>query len=219
MKKYFITGTDSGIGKTYICEGLLHAFNRSGLATIGLKPVASGCVLTADGWRNQDACRLQKAANIALPYQQVNPVALPLPVAPHIAAAHVGKRVNRQELIQACQPALSTAADVAIIEGVGGWSVPLNESEMMSDFVVDLNVPVILVVGMRLGCINHALLTYEAICASRVTICGWIANCIDPTMLQVEENISTLLTHIKIPFLGKIAYGTQPRKIIFHLLP
>lgn len=191
-KRFFIAGTDTGVGKTYIACKLLSAFNQQGLSTVACKPVASGCEITKQGLRNGDALHLMQAASIKLPYHEVNPIALQLPIAPHIAAQRSKQKITVEKLINMCQPILNCKADVLIFEGVGGWYVPLNDTETMADFVKALDLSVILVVAIRLGCLNHALLTYRAIKANGVNFHGWIANRIDANMLAAEENVKTL---------------------------
>ncbi len=158
MKRFFITGTDTNIGKTYISRGLLKLFNLQGYLTIAIKPIASGCEIIQGELYNQDALTLQQAANILLPYNTVNPICFSPPVAPHLAAQQINQIITVSSIVKQCQSALSTVADVCLIEGVGGWSVPLNQNETTADLLNALAAKVILVVGMRLGCLNHALL-------------------------------------------------------------
>lgn len=192
-KTFFITGTDTGVGKTFVACALLRAFAAKGNSTLGLKPVAAGCIETADGLRNDDALALIDASTLKLPYAQVNPLALVAAVAPHIAAAREEKRLRASQLTGLVRGATMQArADVTLIEGAGGWRVPLNERETFADIVRELNVPVILVVGLKLGCINHALLTAEAIRRDGLVLAGWVANCMDADMDAREENIATL---------------------------
>lgn len=216
MKCYFVTGTDTGVGKTHISEGLLHVLNQEGLLTIGLKPIASGCLHTPEGYRNTDAVTLQSAASVYLPYEYVNPFAFKDPIAPHIEAELIGKCLTSERLLRVCKPALSANAEIGIIEGIGGWFVPLNDHETMADFVKALNVPVILIVGMRLGCLNHTLLTCEAIQAMGIKLAGWVANCINPEMLMLEANILALESRIEAPLLAKVDYGVRPEEIQFQ---
>jgi dethiobiotin synthetase len=191
-KRFFIAGTDTGVGKTYIACKLLESFNQQGLSTVACKPVASGSEMTKQGLRNEDALHLMQAASIKLPYHEVNPIALQPPIAPHIAAEQVNQKITVEKLITACQPVLNCKADVLVVEGVGGWYVPLNDNETMADFVKALDLSVILVVAIWLGCLNHALLTYHAIRACDVEFQGWVANRIDNDMLAAEENVKTL---------------------------
>lgn len=195
----FITGTDTGVGKTYISTRLLNHYNEQGLKTIGLKPVATGCDLLNGKLYNDDALALQQAASIKLDYDWVNPFAFEPPIAPHIAAMQENKSITIASLSEKLMHALNTPADIRIIEGAGGWLLPLNERETMADFVAQENFAVILVVGMRLGCLNHALLTAHAIHTAKVNCIGWIANCIDPNMPHLQENIATLKQRLTIP--------------------
>lgn len=206
----FITGTDTNIGKTYVTTGLLQQLKQQGYATIGLKPLSSDCSLNSEGkLRNEDACSLQQAASINLPYEVVNPFAFAPPIAPHIAAVAEGITLTVDQLNEKLKPALDHIADFCLIEGVGGWRMPLNQQETMADFVKENNFPVILVVGLRLGCLNHSILTAQAILSDNVSLMGWIANCIDPHMEFVDENIEMLQSWIKAPLLGKVGYNQE----------
>ncbi|MCX7122634.1 MAG: dethiobiotin synthase [Gammaproteobacteria bacterium] len=199
--RFFITGTDTGIGKTYFSGQLLQHLNAQGQQTIALKPLASGCERTEIGLRNEDACLLQKAASIHLPYEKINPFAFEAPIAPHIAADLNKTAITAKKLAKACLPALNQPADFYLIEGAGGWQVPLNRDETWSDFVKAIQAKVILVVGMRLGCINHALLSVESILQSGCHLVGWVANCMPPSMPHLQENIRYLTQKIKAPLL------------------
>jgi dethiobiotin synthetase len=187
----FVTGTDTGIGKTYVAERLIRGFAAAGWRTVGMKPIAAGTDDTADGPRNDDALALAQAGNVDVPYELTNPYALPMPVSPHLAARRAGVSVDLDR-IRAAYRALAERADVVIVEGAGGWHAPLSDKLSMADLARGLQIPALLVVGMRLGCLNHALLTAQAIEASGVADCGWIANRIDPHMLLADENIATL---------------------------
>lgn len=205
---YFITGTDTGVGKTFVACALLRAFAAQQRSTLGLKPVAAGCVQTADGLRNDDALALAAAATVKLPYAQVNPFALAAPLAPHIALALEGKRIRVAQLAGLVRGATMQArADVTLIEGAGGWRVPVNEQETLADLARELKTPVILVVGLRLGCINHTLLTAEAIRRDGLVLAGWVANAVDGDMLAREENIATLRSALAAPLLGIVPHG------------
>ena len=208
--KFFIAGTDTNIGKTYISVGLLKAFNQQGLSTLGIKPIASGCFMRNHQLYNEDALALQEASSIKLDYQAINPFAFEPPIAPHIAAQQINCELNLQTLADRIQPTLSQPADICIIEGVGGWYVPLNTRETMADFVIQHSLPVILVIGIRLGCINHGLLTCKAIERDGIDIAGWIANCLQPDMLFCQENIDTLRNWLRVPFIGAVNYQDRP---------
>lgn len=206
-RRLFITGTDTDVGKTYAAVELLKYFANQQLTTVGLKPVASGCQWHTDGWRNDDALQLQQHATFFLPYEWVNPFAFEFPIAPHIAAQLEQQSLTVSHIVKACAPALKQAADIGIIEGAGGWCLPLTHSETMADVVGAWGAAVILVVGMRLGCLNHALLTEQVILSDeRVALVGWIANCVTESMPYLAENIATLQARMRSPYLGMIPY-------------
>jgi dethiobiotin synthetase len=198
---FFITGTDTGIGKTRVSLGLMVALQAKRYKVAGMKPVASGCEQTTQGLRNEDALLLQKQASIALPYELVNPYAFEPAIAPHIAAAQQQLRMDMDHVLD-CYQELTRQVDVVVVEGVGGWMVPINESGTVADLAQRLELPVINVVGIRLGCINHALLTIKAIQSSGVGFKGWIANHIEPSIECAEEIIQTLAERIDSPLLG-----------------
>ncbi len=201
-KTFFVTGTDTDAGKTFISAALLHKANSEGLRTLALKPVASGSELQDGALRNSDALILQAAMSEDMDYEQVNPYAFQPAIAPHIAAEQAGSRLAASRLAGFCRGALFTPHDFSLIEGAGGWRVPLNERENFSDLAREMNLPVILVVGLRLGCINHALLTIEAIASDGLQLAGWVANHVDPNMTCMDENFVTLKTRIRAPYLG-----------------
>lgn len=222
--KYFVTGTDTGIGKTYISVGLLNAINHLGYTTIGMKPLASGAFGINHHLYNQDALDLKEASSIQLDYQYINPFVFAAPVAPHLAAAKAGTSLSLQEIILKSQHALDYACDIHLVEGVGGWVIPFNDHETMIDFVSHYQMNVILVVGIRLGCINHAMLTYQAIKHAHLPIAGWVANCFDHYELQQIEPhdiIATLQNWLDIPYLGMVPYRQKPEHYlkITNLLP
>ena len=203
-KVLFITGTDTDIGKTLIATGLLEAANSQGKKTAAIKPVAAGCSDTGEGPQNEDALMLQAAASAELSYQQVNPVALNEPMAPHIAAKEQGKRLSAGRLTGFCRGITMLPVDLVVIEGAGGWRVPINNRESMAEIPKQLNAEVVLVVGLKLGCINHALLTAQAIRSDGLKIAGWVANTMDEDMLRLDKNIDTLKQLINEPCLGVI---------------
>jgi len=205
-KRFFITGTDTEVGKTYVSCELLKHYNNKNLSTVALKPIASGC---NDNMQNADALLLQENSSIKLSYDQVNPFAFKEPIAPHIAAQKTGVELSSNNIIESIKPQLNTSSDVIIIEGAGGWDVPLNHQETYSSVVKALDLNVILVVGMKLGCINHAILSAKAILNDDVRLVGWIANCIDPEMSCLNENIDTLKAMLAVPCLGVIKYGNS----------
>ena len=191
MPAVFIAGTDTGVGKTHAACTLLHALRGAGYAACGMKPVASGCVETPDGLRNDDALALQAASSSVLPYASVNPVALRDPLSPHLAAAHDGVEISLAPLRTAFDR-LRAAHPCVVVEGVGGWLVPLAPQLFAAYIAKQWQLPVILVVGLRLGCLNHALLSARAIVADGCRLLGWIGNCIDPAMDALEENLAAL---------------------------
>jgi dethiobiotin synthetase len=204
-KAFFIAGTDTNVGKTLVAAGLLVAAKNHGLTTAALKPIAAGCEKTEAGLRNEDALLLQSVITTPLVYEQINPVALQAAIAPHIAAQQEKRVLSADRLAGFCRGSLNQA-DITLVEGAGGWRVPLNPQETMADLARVLNLPVILVVGMRLGCISHALLTIEAIRNDGVPLAGWVANCVDADMPVLQENIHSLAARIPAPCLGVIPY-------------
>lgn len=191
--KFFVTGTDTDAGKTWVSCRMLEAARDAGIRCYGLKPVAAGCDESPEGLRNDDALRLMSASTEKLPYELVNPVALREPVAPHLAARNEGKRLMLGRVAGYVRGALNThRADLVLVEGAGGWRVPLNDREYLSGLARELELPVMLVVPMRLGCINHALLTAEAVMRDGCRLAGWIANVMEPDMPLLAENIETL---------------------------
>lgn len=196
---YFVTGTDTGVGKTFVSLQLLRYFEKQGLSTLALKPIASGCETTPNGLVNEDALALQAAANIKLPYHEVNPFAFLPPIAPHIAAKQTSVHLSVSTLTQTLTPILQTPADIKLIEGAGGWLLPLNETETLADYIETLNANIILVVKMQLGCLNHALLTAKNIQDRALSLAGWVANTIGEPMPHLNENIETLSKHFNMP--------------------
>lgn len=204
---FFVAGTDTEVGKTYIATALLRAAAAQGMSTLALKPVAAGCEDTAEGLRNEDALRLLQVMTVKEPYEQINPVALREPLSPHLAARHEGVEISVQGLADHCRRMLETPADFAVVEGAGGWRVPLNAREDMSDLARALGLPVILVVDMKLGCLNHALLTAEAIERDGLVLAGWIANQRQPQPMSARaENLQTLVQRLGAPCLGQVDY-------------
>ena len=199
---YFITGTDTGVGKTVITLGLMQHFQQQGKTVAAMKPVASGCEQTPAGLRNDDAVQLLQQSSICLDYDQVNPYAFEPAIAPHIAAAQCGVRIE-PEKIRRIYAALTGQADCVLVEGVGGWQVPLDDRLTMADLAVLLGLDIILVVAMRLGCLNHALLTAAAVQSSGLKLAGWVANCLPAVQAEAaDENINALKSRISAPLLG-----------------
>ncbi len=207
---YFITATDTDAGKTYIASALVRHFAQQGLKSVGMKPIAAGCEWVDGVLQNSDVLQLRQASNVDAPLSLINPYAFQPPIAPHIAAQQVGVEIALDKIQQAFVQ-LSQLADVVIVEGAGGFLVPLNDTQTMADLAASLNIPVILVVGMRLGCINHALLSVQAIQARGLTLAGWVANQIDPNMAMLAENIQTLKQRISAPCLAEVAWGQAPQ--------
>lgn len=203
---WFVTGTDTEVGKTFASCALLHALRHSGLTAVGMKPIAAGT--DGDG-RNDDVEALIAASSVSAPRELVNPYLFAPAIAPHIAAADEGRAIDLETITRAFA-ALRPMADAALVEGVGGFCVPLGPAIDSADLAQRLALPVILVVGMRLGCINHALLTCQAIAARGLLLAGWIANSIDAQMPRFAENLASLESRIKAPLLGVIPAGSTP---------
>ncbi|MDP5210925.1 dethiobiotin synthase [Microbulbifer sp. 2205BS26-8] len=206
-RTYFVAGTDTEVGKTFVSAALLTAAANAGLQTAAVKPVASGCARTEAGLRNGDALLLQGAMTLELDYQQVNPFALEPPIAPHIAAIEAGKQLSVSRMAGICRGVMSAGADMVLIEGAGGWRTPLGPRALLSQLPRELNTPVILVVGMRLGCINHALLSAEAICRDGLPLAGWVANFAREGMARAEENLATLEALLPASLLGVVPHS------------
>ncbi|MCD6045092.1 MAG: bioD [Gammaproteobacteria bacterium] len=206
-KSIFITGTDTAVGKTTISCLLLKKLKQLGYKTFAMKPIASGCTMDENNhFVNEDALALQAAASIFKPYPAINPIALKEPIAPHLAAKLMGKKLSVALLTETITAHVQAEADINIIEGVGGWSVPLNETELFSEAILQLNIPTILVVAIKLGCLNHAILTYHNIVQMKVPLLGWVANCIEQDTLASSGNIETLKQWIHAPCLGVVPF-------------
>lgn len=199
---YFVTGTGTGVGKTLVSCALLHAFAARGKNVIGMKPVAAGC----ENGKWTDVELLVAASNVIAPRERINPYALTPPIAPHIAASRAGIHVDINTIHHACLD-LRNLADIVIIEGVGGFLVPLNDHQDGADMARALGLPVILVVGMELGCLNFALLTAQAVRISGVPLAGWVANQIDPRMSAFDENVCALQQRLNCPLLGVLPFN------------
>ncbi|BAV99715.1 dethiobiotin synthase [Lysobacter enzymogenes] len=205
----FVTGTDTGIGKSVASAALLHALRAGGARAVGMKPVASGCEPGPDGWRNEDALLLQAASQPRPRYEDVNPYALPQPLAPEIAAAEAGVEIALEPIL-AAHARLAAQADTVVVEGVGGWAAPVSARLDQIDLVRALKLPVVLVVGLRLGAINHARLSVRAIQADGAELIGWIANGIDPHMARADENFEILRRRLPVPCWGRLPHAAQP---------
>ncbi|MCA7954580.1 dethiobiotin synthase [Burkholderia seminalis] len=205
----FVTGTDTEIGKTFVSAAMLHGFARRGLRAAALKPVAAGAYERDGVWRNEDADQLDAAANVVLPPELRTPFLLKAPAAPHIVAAREGVTLDIDTIV-ACHREALTRADIVVVEGAGGFRVPLTDTRDMADLAVALGVPVVMVVGVRLGCISHALLTADAIRQRGLALAGWVANHVDPAMSFPDENVATLRDWLarehRAPLIGRIPY-------------
>ncbi|UAA40458.1 dethiobiotin synthase [Paraneptunicella aestuarii] len=210
MKQLFITGTDTGVGKTFIARTLLDYIKCRDTSSIGFKPIASGCEETPEGLRNEDALALHAESTIQLDYNEVNPYAFKEAIAPHLAAQLAGQSLSVAAITDAYLSLKLKEPDLLLVEGAGGWRLPLGNGEFMSDFVQQQAMPVLLVVGMRLGCLNHARLTAEAIERDGLHIAGWVANQIDHDMPYKEENVATLKELIDAPYLGHLPLVSKP---------
>ncbi len=202
---YFVTGTDTGIGKTTVSCLLLRAYADQGLKVVGMKPVASGCERHRDVLVSEDVAQLQAASNVKAPSHLINPYAFEPPLAPHIAAEQVGVEI-RLSVIGDAFETLQRCADVVIVEGVGGFRVPLGVGKDTADMAIMLGIPVVLVVGMRLGCINHALLTSDAIARAGLLLAGWVANQVDRDMVALHANVDALKARLPAPCLGVVPF-------------
>lgn len=214
----FVTGTDTGVGKTRVSVALLHALSAHHARVVGMKPVAAGVETINGVLSNEDVVALRAASTCAVPPELDNPVLLPDPVSPHIAAARAGVKIDIAHLV-ACHRALTQRADAVVVEGAGGFLVPLSDLETGADLAQALALPVVLVVGLRLGCLNHAVLTAEAIRARGLTLAGWVANHVDPAMLAQQDNLAFLRQKIQAPLLAVVPYQSvpDPRALTFNL--
>jgi dethiobiotin synthetase len=214
----FVTGTDTDAGKTVVAGGLLRALAHAGIKAAGFKPVAAGAEETVAGLRNADALTLQAESRPVPDYERVNPLCFAPPIAPHIAAAEIGREIRFAPLLAAWQW-LEARYDVVVAEGAGGWRVPLGPDGDMADLARALGQPVVLVVGLRLGCLNHALLSAESIRASGLELAGWIGSAIHPGMARPGENLATLRASLGAPCLGIVPQlaGADPGLAAPHL--
>ena len=208
-RAYFVVGTDTGIGKTHATGALLHALARRHARVVGMKPIAAGGVQTADGLTNEDSIAHRAASTVRVPPELDNPILLPEPLSPHLAAARAGTAISFDVVLGAVAE-LRARTDALVVEGAGGFLVPLSETQTGADLAVALGMPLVLVVGMRLGCLNHALLTAEAIRARGLRLAGWIANRVDPDFLCPDENLAYLRTHLGAPLLADLPFSRIP---------
>mgnify|MGYP002351223513 CR=1 FL=1 len=217
----FVTGTDTGVGKTLVSAALLHALRQHHARVVGMKPVAAGLIHHEGQWVSEDVLALRAASSVAVPAALDNPVALPDAMAPHIAAQRAGQTLTVAQLL-AAHHALRALADVVVVEGAGGWRVPINANETLADLARAIAAPVVLVVGVRLGCLNHALLSAEAIRADGLHLAGWVANRVDPAMPCAQENIEALRERLGAPLLGQLPWFDTPpdaRRVSLQLPP
>ncbi len=203
---FFVTGTDTGIGKTYVACKLIESYIASGYKVVGMKPIAAGCEFVNGAWVNEDVLKLEAVSNVKAPRELVNPYSFKEAIAPHIAAKNTHVEI-KIEVIKQAFDALTKLADIVIVEGAGGFLVPLNDKENIADLATALNIPVILVVGMKLGCINHSLLTVEAIKARKLVLHGWVANQIAPNMAFCDENIAAITQKTRMDCMANYAYS------------
>ena len=208
--KVFVAGTDTGVGKTCVCAAFLYGAQQQGLKTLGLKPVAAGAELIEGIYKNEDAVQLMQYSTVSLPYEQVNPICLREAIAPHIAAEREGKNLSMNRILGYCRGALMGPAEFTVIEGAGGWRVPLNSRETMADLTKELKLPVILVVGMRLGCLNHTILTVEAMVRDGVNLAGWVSTKLDDEMPAYQENLDSIKNRLACPLLAEVPFYTHP---------
>lgn len=214
MASYFVTGTDTEIGKTFVTCQLLKAGASVGLKTLGYKPVSAGCELIDGIYSNEDARKIKAAGSIAAPLKQVNPIALLPPIAPHIAAQQAGVTITQEAIVEGYQQLQGYQADILLMEGAGGWKLPLGNNVWMPDVVKTLSLEVILVVGMRLGCLNHALLTADAILRDGLRLKGWVANQLDPSMPVYTENLETLKDSMPAPLLAELTFNPSGESLL-----
>lgn len=207
----YVTGTDTDAGKTWVTTECLKALSTAGIKAVGMKPIASGCEMTSEGLRNDDAMKLMAASSIKLPYELINPVALNEPTAPEIAAQHDGVQISLTPLLSAVTQ-VQSRADIVLVEGVGGWLAPLSDELDQANLVRALNCPVILVVGLKLGCINHARLTERALKDDGAQCVGWIVANVDQNLLFAEEYFEALRRHMQTPFLGRV-FAEKPAQL------
>ncbi|MDD1783682.1 dethiobiotin synthase [Enterovibrio sp. ZSDZ35] len=204
-KSYFVTGTDTEVGKTVASMAVMHAISKAGYRIAGYKPVAAGSKETDEGLMNSDAIRLRAASNVELAYEEVNPCLLDAACSPHIAADIEGRSVDFSVLSKGLRD-IQAKADVALVEGAGGWRVPVSYDSTLADWVREEKLPVILVVGIKLGCLNHAYLTAEAVRRDGLEVVGWIANRVNPGTEHYSDIVKTLEHHLQVPKLGEIPY-------------
>jgi len=207
-RSLFITGTDTGVGKTVVAAALIRALVREGLRVAAMKPVAAGAELTAHGLRNADALLLAGAANVTVEYERVNPYCFAPPIAPHIAAHEAGSVIDTA-LLRECFEELADRSDCVVVEGAGGWLAPISATQTMADVAAALALPVVLVVALKLGCLNHALLSARALASYNARLAGWIGNCVEPAFDRAADNIADLTLRLQAPAAAIVPYATH----------
>jgi dethiobiotin synthetase len=205
VQSLFVTGTDTGVGKTHVSARLISAWREFGFRIAPMKPIASGAVATADGWQQDDVDALIAASGREWPRHLVNPYCFAPPIAPHLAAALAGESIRFEPIVQAFDW-LRAQSDAVVVEGAGGLLIPLNERDLLSDLIVALKLPVLLVVGLRLGCLNHALLTQTALQRAGIPLLGWVGNAIDPHFAERDGNLATLDAWLAAPCWGVLPF-------------
>ena len=220
MTNFFITGTDTGVGKTWFTVAFMAALKGRGLNVMGMKPIATGAEKIKDRLINEDAKLIMQNCSQKVSYNLINPFVFELPIAPHVAAKHEGVVIELDQITKNYH-LLKSMCDVLVVEGVGGWRVPVTNERSLTDLVSKLNLSVILVVGMRLGCINHAILTAEAINADGINLCGWVSNHLDTVYSQSEETIEALKKRLDCPHIADLRYNSNfdPNKIAKEIAP
>ena len=220
MTNFFITGTDTGVGKTWFTVALMAALKRRGLNVMGMKPIATGAEKIKDRLINEDAKLIMQNCSQKVSYNLINPFVFELPIAPHVAAKHEGVVIELDQ-ITTNYHLLKSMCDVLVVEGVGGWRVSVTNEHSLTDLVSKFDLSVILVVGMRLGCINHAILTAEAINADGINLCGWVSNHLDRVYSNSEETIETLKKRLHCPHIADLRYNSNfdPNKIAKEIAP
>lgn len=219
IKKWFVTGTDTEVGKTIASCALLQAANTAGYRSVGYKPVASGSEMTPEGIRNSDALALQRNSSVKLPYEEINPLAFLEPTSPHIISAEEQRPITFSAMSEGLKN-LTGKADWVQVEGAGGWFTPLSDTTTFAEWAISEQLPVILVVGVKLGCINHAMLTVQAVLAAGLPLAGWIANGVQPAGKRHAEYLATLKQRLPAPLLGEIPWlkGISDQTELGHYL-
>ncbi|WP_395341968.1 dethiobiotin synthase [Ningiella sp. W23] len=215
-QSFFVTGTDTDVGKTFVSTLLLSSLNEMGYSTLGFKPISAGCERTQEGLRNEDALLLKAASSVEADYDHVNPIAFEPPIAPHIAAQEQDVIINLLDLQLHFEKIKEYGAQRTLIEGAGGWRLPINDKQYLSDFAIQNQLPVVLVVGMRLGCLNHAMLSYQALVSDQLNCVGWIANQLSADMPYYEQNKATLQRALGAPLLAQVPFAESADKAVLE---